>query len=39
MEQKKWKEADAALVEVGKVLDAESALILRAYQELENATK
>ena len=39
IEQKKWKEADAALVEIGKILDAESALILRATEELENATK
>jgi N-acetylated-alpha-linked acidic dipeptidase len=38
MEQKKWREADAALVEIGKLLDAESALILRATEELENAT-
>ena len=39
IEQKKWKEADAALVEIGKILDSESALILRAADELENATK
>jgi N-acetylated-alpha-linked acidic dipeptidase len=39
IEQKKWKEADAALVEVGKILDAESALILSAAEELEKATK
>ena len=39
IEQKKWKEADAALVEVGKILDSESALILRATDELANATK
>ena len=26
IEQKKWKEADAALVEIGKILDSESAL-------------
>jgi N-acetylated-alpha-linked acidic dipeptidase len=39
MEQKKWKEADAALLDIGKILDAESALILRATEELENAVK
>jgi len=39
IEQKKWKEADAALVDIGKILDSESALILSAAQELENATK
>ena len=39
IEQKKWNEADAALVEIGKVLDAESALILNAAEELEKAVK
>lgn len=39
IEQKKWGEADAALVEVGKILDSESALILNATEELESATK
>ena len=39
MEQKKWQDADAALAEIGQVLDAESALIQRATEELEKATK
>jgi N-acetylated-alpha-linked acidic dipeptidase len=39
IEQKKWKDADAALVGVGKILDSESALIRRATDELEKATK
>jgi N-acetylated-alpha-linked acidic dipeptidase len=39
IEEKKWNEADAALVEIGKILDSESALILSATEELENATK
>jgi N-acetylated-alpha-linked acidic dipeptidase len=39
IEQKKWQDADAALVEIGKVLDAESALIRSAAEELEKATK
>ena len=39
IEQKKWREADSALVEIGKILDAESALIRRATDELEKATK
>jgi N-acetylated-alpha-linked acidic dipeptidase len=39
IEQKKWQEADAALVEIGKVLDAESALILNAAAELEKVTQ
>ena len=39
IEQKKWKEADAALVEIGKILDSESALILNAAEELEKAVK
>jgi N-acetylated-alpha-linked acidic dipeptidase len=39
IEQKKWKEADAALVDIGKILDSESALILRAAEELEKAVQ
>ncbi|MGO8792670.1 MAG: transferrin receptor-like dimerization domain-containing protein [Terriglobia bacterium] len=39
IEQKKWKEADAALVEIGKILDAESALIVSAAEELERAVQ
>ncbi len=39
IEQKKWKEADAALVEIGKILNAESALIRRAAEELEAAAQ
>jgi len=39
IEQKKWKEADTSLIEVGRTLDAESELILSAAQELEQATK
>jgi N-acetylated-alpha-linked acidic dipeptidase len=39
IEQKKWQEADAGLAEIGKVLDAESALIKTATEELEKATK
>jgi len=39
IEQKKWKEADEALVEIGKVLDSEAALILRATEELETAAR
>jgi N-acetylated-alpha-linked acidic dipeptidase len=39
IELKKWQEADAALVEIGKVLDAESSLIRSAAEELEKATK
>ena len=39
IEQKKWKEADAALVDIGKILDSESALILNATEELEKATQ
>ncbi len=39
IEQKKWREADAALVDIGKILDAESALIRRAADELETATQ
>jgi N-acetylated-alpha-linked acidic dipeptidase len=37
IEQKKWKEADAALVDIGKILDSESALIVSAAKELEKA--
>jgi N-acetylated-alpha-linked acidic dipeptidase len=39
IEQKKWKEADEALVKVGKILDSESALITSATEELEAATR
>ena len=39
IEQKKWKEADDALVEVGKILEGESALINSAAAELEKATQ
>ncbi len=39
IEQKQWNEADAALVEIGKVLDAESDLIRRAADELEKAAR
>ena len=39
IEQKKWKEADAALVDLGKTLDSESALITSASEELEAATR
>src|SRR5208282_2121147 len=39
IEQKKWQEADAAMVEIGKILDSESALILSATEELEKAVK
>ena len=39
IEQKKWKEADAALVEIGKILDSEAALILSAAEELEKAVQ
>ncbi len=39
IEQKEWKEADAALVDIGKILDSESALILRAAEELEKAVE
>ncbi len=37
IEQKKWREADAGLAEIGKVLDAESALIMP--EELGESTK
>jgi N-acetylated-alpha-linked acidic dipeptidase len=39
IEQKKWKEADAALVEIGKILDGEAELITAAAEQLEEATK
>jgi len=39
IEQKKWKLADEGIVEVGKVLTAEAALIDRAAEELERAAK
>jgi len=39
IEQNKWEEANAALAEVGGVLDRESALITTAAEELEKATK
>jgi N-acetylated-alpha-linked acidic dipeptidase len=39
IEQKRWKDADAALVEIGKVLDSESALIRNAADELRQATR
>jgi N-acetylated-alpha-linked acidic dipeptidase len=37
IEQKNWKEADAALAEIGRILDAESALIATAAEQLEKA--
>jgi N-acetylated-alpha-linked acidic dipeptidase len=37
IEQGKWPEADAALVGVGKILDAESAVIITAAEQLEKA--
>ena len=39
IEQKKWKEADTGLAEVGKILDAESALIDNAAADLEKAAQ
>lgn len=39
IEQKKWAEADSALIEIGKVLDAESELIGQAADELEKPAK
>jgi N-acetylated-alpha-linked acidic dipeptidase len=39
IEQKRYKEADGALVEIGKILDAESDLILRPIEELDAATQ
>jgi N-acetylated-alpha-linked acidic dipeptidase len=37
IEQKKWKEANEALVEIGGILDAESALITSVAEQLEKA--
>ncbi len=39
IEQKKWKEADEGLAEIGRILDGEAALIQQAADELEKATK
>ncbi len=39
IEQKKWKEADAALVEIGGILDGEAALITTAAEQLERAIR
>ncbi len=39
IEQKKWKEADEGLAEIGKILDGEAALIQQVTEELEKATK
>jgi len=39
IEQKKWKEADAALVDVGRILDAEAAWIVTAAEQLERAVQ
>jgi N-acetylated-alpha-linked acidic dipeptidase len=39
IEQKKWDDANAALVAIGRVLDDESDLIRRAAEELEKATR
>jgi N-acetylated-alpha-linked acidic dipeptidase len=39
IEQKKWKEADSALAEVGKVLEDEAALISSTAEQLEQAIK
>ena len=39
IEQKKWDDANAALVEIGKVLDGESELIRRATDELEKSAR
>jgi N-acetylated-alpha-linked acidic dipeptidase len=39
IEQKKWKEADAALVDVGRILDAEAAWIDTAAEQLERAVQ
>jgi N-acetylated-alpha-linked acidic dipeptidase len=39
IEQKKWNEANSALEGIGKILDSESALILQASEELENAAQ
>lgn len=37
IEQKNWKAADAALAEIARILDAESALIAAAAEQLEKA--
>jgi hypothetical protein len=37
IEQNKWEEANAALAEVGGVLDRESALITTAAEQLERS--
>ena len=39
IEQKRWKEADAQILRVGKLLDEEAALIESAAVELEKATR
>jgi N-acetylated-alpha-linked acidic dipeptidase len=39
IEQKKWGEAEAALVEVGKILEGEADVINAAAQQLEQAVK
>jgi N-acetylated-alpha-linked acidic dipeptidase len=39
IEQKKWKEADAALLDVGRILDAEAAWIDTAAEQLERAVR
>jgi N-acetylated-alpha-linked acidic dipeptidase len=39
IEQKKWKEAEAAAVEVGKILEGEAEAINTAAEQLEGAVK
>ena len=39
IEQKKWMEAEAALVDVGRILDAEAAWIVTAAEQLERAVQ
>jgi hypothetical protein len=39
IEQKKWKQADEGIIEVGRILAAEAALINSAAAELEKAIK
>jgi N-acetylated-alpha-linked acidic dipeptidase len=39
IEQKKWKEAESAVVEVGKILEDEAALINSTAEQLEQAIK
>jgi hypothetical protein len=39
IEQKKWKLADEGIVEVGRVLNAEAALVNQAAEELEKAAE